>query len=747
MSSASGHGNELVHASRKEIDSLVLDVIFGEIPKDIYGVCYFSSPVGTIESGGLPYRKFVNGKRSLEYGSPVFNGDGMIIKIDFNTEGKAFFSTSILKTPCYVADEVSAKQFNGQYFMNGGISRLSIKYGVRNQLNTAMLPFRYKGDTDDRILATFDTGRPYEFDPDDLELGNPLGNNKIWSREFEKVTDYVFPMIQTTAHPSFDPNTREFFTVNFTKNLLDLAFPRKAYQYFMSIFPEDWENDTYCQRFTDLAQKGLKEIREAEKEPSDFKKREEIKNEYYQKVLDLFQEIDDKEEGKEYENFNKFFGPDNEVYILKRDGSNRLKKWQVVDEDNQSIEVKESLHQTAVTKDYFIFIDTAFKISLELLMHNPFFWSSIINEFIREITKSKLKDYTLIYIVNRNDLAITDSNQNQVTTVQAKRIKIDLETVHFAVDYDNQPEEVVMHCAHNSSLCAAEWVRPFDRLAIHTNTKGGNRINEKLIGLPTIGEMDISSIGKLTINLKTNTFNHNQIKKFSQVQPQMTAASLANLRSEANTWGIGLFTYKDYLSTTNVPNKLDTIFWQFYGLDSRFLTKYIFDLYDNYQNDVAPKDLLKLTEVGIPFSIAKQDVNTMKLTDHYTFGKDYHFRSLQFVPKKESLESDDGYLVCTMIVPLDENTEDTLYQRQIWIFNGKNLAAGPVCKLGHRELSYAFTIHSAWLPSPTKQLPKYPYNIENDYEEIINEFSSNRKKIEIRDFMENYIYPKFTRFV
>ena len=100
MTPLSPHKKTLTGASRQEYADLPLQVIMGELPLDIYGAVYFSSPVGTIESGGLPYPE------GQEEGSPVFNGDGMILKIDFSQAGQANISAQILKPPCYLADEV-----------------------------------------------------------------------------------------------------------------------------------------------------------------------------------------------------------------------------------------------------------------------------------------------------------------------------------------------------------------------------------------------------------------------------------------------------------------------------------------------------------------------------------------------------------------------------------------------------------------------------------------------------------------
>ena len=35
---------------------------------------------------------------------------------------------------------------------------------------------------------------------------------------------------------------------------------------------------------------------------------------------------------------------------------------------------------------------------------------------------------------------------------------------------------------------------------------------------------------------------------------------------------------------------------------------------------------------------------------------------------------------------------------EVWIFDAADITAGPLCRLGHPELDFAFTVHSTWVP-------------------------------------------------
>ena len=106
-----------------------------------------------------------------------------------------------------------------------GILRFSEKLGARNQLNTAFLPMKFSEEEGYRLLATWDIGRPYEIDPETLEVITPVGSNSEWRAMNPLMADlpfqppFPFPLVQGSAHPCFDFHTKEMFTVNTGRSL------------------------------------------------------------------------------------------------------------------------------------------------------------------------------------------------------------------------------------------------------------------------------------------------------------------------------------------------------------------------------------------------------------------------------------------------------------------------------------------------------------------------------------------------
>jgi carotenoid cleavage dioxygenase-like enzyme len=103
--------------SRDELDNVQLEIFEGHLPDDVQGHVFIVAPVGTVDSGGLPFKD----------GNSFLNGDGMIYRLDFDRPGKVSLKSRIVKPLDYWIDEATKKgtQFEKLGFGNHGIVRLS----------------------------------------------------------------------------------------------------------------------------------------------------------------------------------------------------------------------------------------------------------------------------------------------------------------------------------------------------------------------------------------------------------------------------------------------------------------------------------------------------------------------------------------------------------------------------------------------------------------------------------------------
>jgi carotenoid cleavage dioxygenase-like enzyme len=198
---------------------VALHVIAGRLPTDLTG------------------HHFVTSARPEGGGVFAFSGNGMVHRCDFGTSRPRLISRWI-KTPCYWADRATQGTWDAFRNLGGGPGRMSFSLGVRNQANTALIPLG-----PDRVLATTDAGRPYELDPVTLEVATPVGRQSEWRRGMDIpgwlggiFRDDVFPLVQSSAHPAWDPHTRQLFTANFGGNMMPSIFGQPL----------------FSERFTDL---------------------------------------------------------------------------------------------------------------------------------------------------------------------------------------------------------------------------------------------------------------------------------------------------------------------------------------------------------------------------------------------------------------------------------------------------------------------------------------------------------------
>lgn len=723
-----------IYATRDIVKDGLLEIIEGKIPSDLYGYVYFNSPCGSVNSGGLPYPMELEHTINPEFGTSVFNGDSMVFRFDLNTPNEISFSTGMLKPPCYYADLASKQGTNyhklGFGFRTLGIARTSFKFGSRNQLNTALTAFKFAGDQHCRLTANFDMGRPWEIDVEKIALKTPIGSAKDWIGEIPQIANYPFPLYQSTAHPAFDPLTKEFFTVNFTKTFLTMFFYEKFSQRMLT-HGDHIETKLHA-HLKHLDQNphlhGPTELNNFFKNIDQHIDHRDNKNDIFDNIRNLLKGL----LSKIIEFFlwitDIFLGVENAVQLLRWDGTT-IDRWTVVDsETGKPIKIDQCMHQNNLTEDYIILSDSAFKFSVDIMMNNPFAHNPELDRKIREITSIAQEPFTPLYIIKRSDLIPGNK------TVPSKKVVIDLETVHFSANYANPNNVITLHTAHNAASCASEWIRPYDIMAAN-----GEPIYKNTIGLMTCGEMDIGRIGKFEIDgVAGKIISDRKLYSTGNASPTKPPDS-------PHTWAVALHTYKDIISPEKVVNQINHIYWQCYGTDPRFLTKFIEGLYSDYQHRIIPVDeIIALNRSKIPFCLLRQNTQTMEIEDGFNFNFNENLRSIQFIPRKAGNSNNpemDGYIFCTMIKgSLD--LDDDNYTREIWLFDAANLKQGPICKLGSAQMNYAFTIHSTFTEDCVSQKTNYNVNIRSDIEYTMRNFRPQNKQ-ELQKFMADNVYPHF----
>lgn len=689
---------------------LNLNVKDGNLPLDLQGHLFIVGPVGSVDSDeSLSATGNPIVLPSNDGMTPLYNGDGMVYRLDFdNLDRGVFLSTRILKTPCYYADVATnkCKKYQGDpnnkntadlRFKNLGIARISEELGSRNQLNTAFLPIKFDRDEAERLLVTWDAGRPYEIDPKTLAIATPVGRNAEW-REVSPYHKLLgkppspFKVVQTTAHPCFDSyqNSGEMFTINCGRSLLNILSPILPFANAVNKIL-DWRKKLFQPSVS---------VRDPRNNPRQ-------KNLFDRLLNKLKKAID-------FVNF--IFGvlADDFVYLMRWDGAGKLEKWPVM-YNGFPIEIQQSVHQIGITEDYILIMDTAFKISLEELL------PSLSNKeykklerSLREIIDRPQLRNTSLYIVRRSDL------QPGKAFVNAKKVVIPREAAHFLTDYKNPSGQITIHLSHVSGWDAAEWISEFDFADNDDSPDAASNNLQKLYGV-IFGPTDISSLGCYVIDGETG-----ELLKEDRVS------------HKDYTWGPALYAYRD-----NPPNRIEDIYWNCVGCWDELLMPHIINMYRDYEYRQFNIEVIEtLAKKGKPASLLRvhiapleslhPDDKRLTIADVYQFPASYTVGSPQFVPRSDNSNSTDGYIIC--VVFYGDGKEET-NGNEIWIFDAADLKSGPKCKLWHPQLNFGFTVHTTWLKKIEPRTASYYIPVREDYQKIIKQ-----QPKEIQDLFENWVY-------
>jgi hypothetical protein len=132
------------------------------------------------------------------------------------------------------------------------------------------------------------------------------------------------------------------------------------------------------------------------------------------------------------------------------------------------------------------------------------------------------------------------------------------------------------------------------------------------------------------------------------------------------------------------------------------------------------------------------NVRTMEMIDGYRLPPGRIMGSPTFVPREGSTEWTDGYVVSLVLSDDDSNPQST--GDEVWIFDARNLAQGPLARLGHPELNLSFTIHSTWLPKIGKRTASYCISASSDFQPRLD---AAKASAEIQAIFDDYVYPRF----
>jgi hypothetical protein len=671
--------NSVSKASRQEKTwTLVPDDSNQSLPNGLNGHVFIVAPLPPPED-------------RLKHGERAFpNGDGMIYRLSFQN-GESHLTTAIAKTPCYYAD--LATQYDKPYkhlaFRDGGVVRMSLQLGSRNQLNTAFLK------TKRRLLVTYDAGRPYTIDPKTLEIVEPIGSTKDWIMVFAGLLPIsnIFQPYSGSAHPVCIPSKQPFngqqepdegFIVNYSSGY-NGRFKVPVNKFLNRFF------------------KRVNQVKLGRKRLIENDQNETINtNEYWGSFTDLIR-------------YKTAANAD------QRQSEYTVERWRLQLPDGQPVVIKQSVHQMAITDKFIIVGDLQFGLEYSQIF-SPYFlgflWSrgfnrlshwvtAPIGEWVYSVFLQLLKSapFTDFYLIRRDHL--DDPNYPSCQADQppqplvATKISLPRTVAHFAADYSTD-DTLVLHIGHHNGLDPTEWINRFDKPVAHR--KGKSYLRKDLPGM-IVGTTDLGSFTRYEIDVKTGALLASEsISKSGLEEPKSDA-----LPAAANTWLPSVYTHRDLYDNAE-ENKVKHIYWTSWGFSWELIPQRIYDAYREREYREIP--LENLPSQDIPPTLLCLDTEAMEIVDAYAFPEGYAVYSPQFVPS--TLEPDHtplsqhGFIVC--IVLSDDLNDPDQPKDEFWIFDAKCLHQGPLCKLHSPEqpLNLGASLHSTWLSDAEFEAYQYP---------------------------------------
>lgn len=378
------------------------------------------------------------------------------------------------------------------------------------------------------------------------------------------------------------------------------------------------------------------------------------------------------------------------VAILRWDGQGELERFQVK-VNGRDIRIDQSMHQLALTANHIILMDTAFRLEVENILGGDKIYPELWD--------------TALYIVRRADLKAGQSS------VEARRLLIPREIAHFVADFDDSQGQIVLHLTHGSAWLTSEYLRKTDK---RVSSREG--IRPELTGM-LLCATDQTPMARYVIDAASLRISDARL-----------------LYDEDFTWSVNLYTHND---TGSLP-EVEHMYWTSVGFDGDLLSQRAMDLEASYKyRKVAVRDLPFAQ--GKPASLFR--VNTKSLdrreADGFVFPSGRAVSSPTFVQASGRSGPMEGYILVTVV------SDDILTQQssgdEVWLFDAKNLAQGPICRLGHPLLDFAYTLHSCWRPSIGPRTANYHVDVRTDFQKLVQ-----AEGPEVSRFFNEKVYPHFT---
>lgn len=362
-----------------------------------------------------------------------------------------------------------------------------------------------------------------------------------------------------------------------------------------------------------------------------------------------------------------------------------LEHFHLIDAAGEEVQITQCIHQIQVTRHWVLIQDSAFVVEMRQMALDVL--SQVLpmgNHLFDLLGASQMRTQrpvTVLWAVRRRDLRPRSGGfADEPTPVRAYRIELPGESVHFYADFEDQGDRVRVIVPHTPTLDVSEWIHEGEDLL-----SGGEA------GLDVSGMQIPCALSRGRVGIH-------------DIDVPRGVATSRHVEGE-ETWGLALGTY-----APRGPSKpIEVMFFNTSGfapelMPARLLTAYASRI-----------DLTTLPLAdGEPPRLLEVDIATGALRG-FTAPRGWSLLSPNFIPRAGGPRGPrDGYIVvlahASDTVPRQEGSSG----EEVWLFDAEDITKGPVVRLGHPRLDFAFTIHGSWVPELRPSRRDYWVDVRQD---------------------------------
>ncbi|MDN3610034.1 carotenoid oxygenase family protein [Vibrio ostreicida] len=380
------------------------------------------------------------------------------------------------------------------------------------------------------------------------------------------------------------------------------------------------------------------------------------------------------------------------IRLLKWDKKSALEGWNIIGRDGKPAFIAATAHSLGVTRHHILVFETAAQVEPLRMIG------------IRSVYAQQHR--TPVWIIRKKDLA---ANRDTVT---ADYLELDFDTSDVMCNYDDHENEITLYGQYLGAMDKSEPQYTRDRLLF------GGRVSDRLAGYPA-APVDVGGLVRARLQVTSHSVRE-------------IVGDFRLIRDDQLFWDMNDPAYRGHFQ---FPEQFDHIYWAAVGYRKDHVIERVADAYSQYPNRQFTND--SLPQEDLPSALIHMDCQRMSVTDAYQFPKDCVMRTPQFMASPNSSGQDDGYLFTAVV--RKHPTLSLGNGKEIWIFDAKNLAQGPLAILGHPQLNFATTNHALWVP-------KIGPRPADAYRADVGEFFRTRlpkHRRAVRDVIEQMILPRF----